>query len=68
MKKNLIKMISDTNYKVIRVTKTEFELDNGDIYPHNFELDEDISVEEFQKLLDSSKELIVDLLRKIDGQ
>ena len=68
MKKNLIKMISDTNYKVIKVTKTEFELDNGDIYPHNFELDEDISVEEFQKLLDSSKELIVDLLRKIDGQ
>ena len=68
MKKNLIKMISDTNYKVIRVTKTEFELDNGDIYPHNFELEEDISVEEFQKLLDSSKELMVDLLRKIDGQ
>ena len=68
MKKNLIKMISDTNYKVIRITKTEFELDNGDIYPHNFELEEDISVEEFQKLLDSSKELMVDLLRKIDGQ
>ena len=68
MKRNLLKMISDTNYKVIKVTKTEFELDNGDIYPHNFELDEDISVEEFQKLLDSSKELIVDLLRKIDGQ
>lgn len=68
MKRNLLKMISDTNYKVIRVTKTEFELDNGDIYPHNFELEEDISVEEFQKLLDSSKELIVDLLRKINGQ
>ena len=68
MKRNLLKMISDTNYKVIKVTKTEFELDNGDIYPHNFELDEDISVEEFQKLLDSSKELMVDLLRKIDGQ
>ena len=68
MKKNLIKMISETNYKVIRVTKTEFELDNGDIYPHNFELEEDISVEEFQKLMDSSKELIVDLLKKIDEQ
>ena len=33
MKKNLIKMINDTNHKVIRVTKTEFELDNGDTYP-----------------------------------
>ena len=68
MKKNLIKMINETNHKVVRVTKTEFELDSGDIYPHNFELEEDISVEEFQKLLDSSKELILDLLRKIDEQ
>ena len=68
MKRNLLKMIKDTNYKVVRVTKTEFKLDNGDIYPHNFELEEDITVEEFQKLLDSSKELIVDLLRKIDEQ
>lgn len=68
MKRNLLKMINEINYKVVRVTKTEFELDNGDIYPHNFELEEDITVEEFQKLLDSSKELIVDLLRKIDEQ
>jgi len=68
MKRNLLKMIKETNYKVVRVTNTEFELDNGDIYPHNFELEEDITVEEFQKLLDSSKELIVDLLRKIDEQ
>ena len=68
MKKNLLKMIKETNYKVVRITKTEFELDNGDIYPHNFELEEDITIEEFQKLLDSSKELIVDLLRKIDEQ
>ena len=68
MKRNLLKMIKETNYKVVRVTKTEFELDNGDIYPHNLELNEDITVEEFQKLLDSSKELIVDLLRKIDEQ
>jgi hypothetical protein len=68
MKRNLLKMINETNYKVVRVTKTEFELDNGDIYPHNFELNEDITIKEFQKLLDSSKELIVDLLRKIDEQ
>ena len=68
MKRNLLKMIKEINYKVVRVTKTEFELDNGDIYPHNFEFEEDITVEEFQKLLDSSKELIVDLLRKIDEQ
>ena len=66
MKTNLIKMIEDKNYKVVRVTKTEFELDNGDIYPHTFELDGDISVEEFQELLDSSKDLMISYLKKIN--
>ena len=66
MKRKLSKMINERNHKVVRVTKTEFELDNGDIYPHNFELDEEITVDEFQILLDSSKKLMVDLLKKID--
>ena len=34
--------------KVIRVTRTEFELDNGDIFPIEPELDEEMSPEEFQ--------------------
>ena len=34
--------------KVIRVTKTEFELDNGDVFPIEPELDKDMSPEEFQ--------------------
>lgn len=34
--------------KVIRVTKVEFELDNGDIFPIVPELDEEMSPEEFQ--------------------
>ena len=34
--------------KIIRVTKTEFELDNGDVFPIEPELDEDMSPEEFQ--------------------
>ncbi len=59
-------MINERNYKVVRVTKTEFELDNGDIYPHNFEFDEEITVDEFQILLDSSKKLMLDLLKKFD--
>ena len=61
-------MIKETKYTVIRVTKTEFELDNGDIFQHNFELEEEISIDEFQKLLDSSKELIMDLLKRVDEQ
>jgi hypothetical protein len=68
MKRNLIKMIEDKKYNVVRVSKTEFELDNGDVYPHSFELDEEISVEEFQKLLDSSKGIMISLLKQIDEQ
>jgi len=68
MKRKLIKMIEDKKYNVVRVSKTEFELDNGDVYPHSFELDEEISVEEFQKLLDSSKAIMISLLKQIDEQ
>jgi hypothetical protein len=67
MKTKLSKRMENKKYTVVRVTKTEFELDNGDIYPHSFELDDDISVEEFQKLLDSSKDMIVDQIKKIEG-
>jgi hypothetical protein len=38
--------------KVIRVTKTEFELEDGRIIPHVVDLDYAPSVEEFQGYLD----------------
>jgi len=58
--------LKNKSLKVVRFDKTEFELDNGDVYPIPFELDvdEDISVEEFQKILDSSKETILKILDK----
>jgi len=37
--------------KVVRVTTTEFELEDGRIIPHVVELDTAPSVEEFQKYL-----------------
>jgi len=52
------------DYKVVRVNKIEFELENGDVYPHVFELDDDVSVEEFQKLLDLSKDNIINHMKK----
>ena len=67
MKAKLIKKMEEQKHKVIRVTKSEFKLDNGDIYPHAFELDDDITVEEFQKLLDSSKEMILNHIKKINS-
>jgi len=58
--------LKNKSLKVVRVDKTEFELDNGDVYPIPFELDvdEDISIEEFQKILDSSKETILKMMDK----
>ena len=58
--------MEEQKYKVVRVTKTEFELDNGDIYPHVFELDDDITVEEFQKLLDESKDTVLNHIKNIN--
>lgn len=68
MKNKLIKIMEDKNMKVVRVTKTEYELENGDIYPNVFELDEDITVEEFQSILDESKSLILSYMKKIESK
>lgn len=66
MRTKLSKKMENKKHTVIRVNKNEFELDNGDIYPHAFELDDDITVEEFQKLLDSSKDMVVKFLKEIE--
>jgi ATP sulfurylase len=62
----IMENLKNKSLKVVRVDKHEFELDNGDIYPIPFELDvdEDVSVEEFQKILDSSKEIILKILEQ----
>lgn len=38
--------------QIVRVTKTEFELEDGTIYPHAIELDEVPTPEEFQETYD----------------
>jgi len=50
-----------TGMRVIRVTKTEFELDNGDVYPLPFELDKALSLKEFNEIYANSK-VVVDTL------
>ena len=62
----IMENLKNKSLKVVRVDKTEFELDNGDVYPIPFELDvdEDISIEEFQKILDSSIETILKIMDK----
>lgn len=65
-KNKIMENLKNKSLKVVRVDKHEFELDNGDVYPILFELDvdEDISVEEFQKILDSSKEIMLKILEQ----
>lgn len=38
--------------KVVRVTKTEFELEDGRVYNHPVELDDSPSLEDFQEVYD----------------
>ena len=67
MKRKIIKIMENLKNKslnVVRFNKNEFELDNGDVYPIPFELDDDenISLEEFQQILNSSKEIILKMI------
>jgi len=47
---------------VVRVTKEEFELDDGRIFPHVIELDEVPTIEEFQKIYDKVRDTYKDML------
>lgn len=58
--------IENRNYKVIEVNNKEFKLENGDVYQHNFYLSDDITVGEFQILLDNSKESILNLIKNLN--
>ena len=57
-----MRLKKDKKMKVIRVTKTEFELDNGDIYPLPFELDETPTLKEFNEIYANSRVLVENLI------
>lgn len=63
---NTKKALENMQLKVVEVTKTNYTLENGDVYEHTFDIDEDITVEEFQKLLDNAKNTIIETLNKIE--
>lgn len=63
LKKSLLGM----QPKIVKVTKTDYTLDNGDVYEHTFDIDENITVDEFQSLLDNAKNIIVETLNKIEN-
>lgn len=51
-------MKTNKQAKVVRVTRTEFELDDGRIYEHPLELDEDPTIEDFQRFYDFWSDVI----------
>ena len=63
-----MKDMENKNYKVIRVSKTEFELDTGDIYPIPFDLGYEPTLEEFQKFINDSKSLISEFIKKSEKE
>ena len=58
--------LKQQSYKVVEVTKDHYVLDNGDVFEHTFSINEDITVEQFQYLLDNAKDMVLQTLAKID--
>lgn len=69
MKTNLKQMINSLEtkqYKVVKVSKTNYTLENGDVFEHTFDIDDNITVEEFQLLLDNAKKSIIETLNNVE--
>ena len=64
---NIKKTLQSIKMKVVEVTKTNYTLENGDVYEHTFDIDENITVEEFQNLLDKAKTTFLNSLNKIEN-
>jgi len=64
----VVKDMENKKYKVIKISKTEFELDNGDIYPIPFDLGYEPTLDEFQKFIDDSKSLISEFIKKSEKE
>ena len=62
--KKIIKTVMNKNIKVISIDSEnkEFTTDDGNTYPILFDIDEDITIDEFQIALDESKEIMIKLL------
>lgn len=54
--------------KVVRVTKTEFELEDGRVYDHPVELEDVPSLEDFQSLYDEWVKKFQDMFGNDDGK
>lgn len=60
----MVENLNTSKYKVVAVTKDNYTLENGDVYEHTFEIPDDITVEEFQEMLDKAKETLKNTVYK----
>jgi len=65
--KKIMENLNKKEFKVVKVTKTEFELEDGSVYPIPFELDYTPTVKELQKMINNSKKLMLNLINEING-
>lgn len=54
--------LNNMNTKVVEVTKDHYTLENGDMFEHTFDIDDNITCEEFQTLLDNAKNIIMNTI------
>lgn len=54
--------------KVVRVTKTEFELEDGRVYDHPVELDSVPSIDEFQSVYNEWVQKFQEMFGRDDGK
>ena len=64
----VVKDMENKKFKVVKVSKTEFELDTGDVYPIPFELGYEPTLEEFQRFINDSKSLISEFIKKSEKE
>lgn len=62
---NIMEKLDMDDIFVIRVNKTEFELNDGRIYQHPIELDEEPILEEFNEWYKNSKQTMKELIKKV---
>jgi hypothetical protein len=58
---NIMDNVPNAKYKVVEVTKDHYTLENGDVFEHTFDIDESITVEEFQQLLDNARIMLTSI-------
>lgn len=64
--KKIMKNLQNKQFKVVRVDAKEFKLENGDVYPIPFKMKKMPSIKEFQKMVDDSKDLMIQLMEKVE--